>query len=215
MVAVKLVLDIIAAILVFVTYFAYYFEYMKDFRIYALKLELHTSAHGLDYYVIGSPNDFCDKLCENSDAPCGHVCTHDDDFKSAGICYITFSAACLVIMAYNILHLLGLACGCSCFGILRLKWLHFVAPMLYIIALILYVTISRVFSLSKGPYSSSYGVSAGPSLVLIFFTLFVMLVSACYFLYALKNGIEDILLVTQTGYRAVSGSVSKAVPKPT
>lgn len=219
MIAVKFVLDGLTMVLIFVTYFVYFFEYMKDYRIYSRDLEVHTSSDGLDYYVIGSPNSFCDHLCDNSDAPCGRVCTHDNDFKSAGIFYIAFSAASLVVMSYCIAHLLGLACGCSFFGLLKFKWMHFVFPLLYAIALILYISISRVFSLSKGIYPSSYSVKAGPGIVFIFIIQALMLISSGYFFYALKNGIEDILLVSQTGYRAVSESEVKpgrsSLPKAT
>jgi len=204
MIAVKFSLDLMTMVLIFVTYFVYFFEYMKDFRIYARSLEMHTSSDGLDYYVIGPPNSFCDHLCKDTNPVCAKVCTHDDDFKSAGICYIAFSAASLVMMTYCLAHLLGLACGCSFFGLLKFKWLHFVFPLVYAIALILYISISRVFALTKGIYPSSYGVKAGPGIVFVFIIQALMLISSGYFLYALRNGIEDILLVSQTGYRAVS-----------
>jgi hypothetical protein len=218
MIAVKFSIDVLSIVLIFVTYFVYFFEYMKEYRIYARDLEIHTSNDGLDYFVIGSFNSVCDHLCDNSEAPCGRVCRYDDDFKSAGICYMAFSAASLVVMAYCLAHLMGLACGCTFFGLLKFKWMHFVFPLVYAIALILYISISRVFTLTKGIYPSSYSVKAGPGIVFIFIVQALMLISSGYFFYALRNGIEDVLLVTQTGYRAVSESEGKptrsSLPKP-
>ena len=218
MIAIKFCLDLVSMVFIFVTYFVYFFEYMKDFRIYARDLELHTSNGGLDYYMVGSFNRVCDHLSGNNDPVVERVCRYDDDFKTAGIIYMVFAAVSLVIMAYCLANLLGLACGCTFFGLFKFKWMHFVFPLFYAIALILYVSISRVFTLTKGVYSSSYSVKAGPGIVLIFIVQALMLISSGYFFYALRNGIEDVLLVTQTGYRAVSESEGKpthsSIPKP-
>lgn len=217
MIAVKFSLDLVSMVFIFVTFFVYFFEYMKDFRIYARDLEIHTSEGGLDYYVIGSFNRVCDHLSDEGSV-IERVCKYDDDFKSAGICYLAFASATLVVMAYCLGNLLGLACGCTFFGLLKFKWMHFVFPLLYAIALILYVCISRVFTLTKGVFPSSYSVKAGPGIVFIFIVQALMLISSGYFFYALRNGIEDVLLVTQTGYRAVSESEGKptrsSIPKP-
>ena len=214
MVFLKLVLDLFAAILTLVIYFVYVFEYMKDFRIFPTQLEIYTSSGDMDTSIVGPFGTICDKYCTDSTWACHEVCKRDNDFKTAGILFITFSSISLLFTVYSACNLIGMACGCTCFGLFRFKWFHFGIPLSNALALVLYVCVSRVFSLSSGVYGNSYEMKAGPGLVLMFIVLALDLSSAAFFLYALKNGIEDILLVTQTGYRAASESMEKPPSRP-
>mmetsp|Transcript_9932 Transcript_9932/g.9852 ORF Transcript_9932/g.9852 Transcript_9932/m.9852 type:complete len:114 (-) Transcript_9932:42-383(-) len=98
-------------------------------------------------------------------------------------------------MAYNILNLMSLSFGCTCFKLLSLQVSHFLLPIAYAIGVILYLSVSNFYSLSEsGDSWSGYTITFEAGIVLMLVNEAIMIIGALYFWWAKTHGIEDILL---------------------
>lgn len=192
---IKVVIDSLFIILFVSIFFVEIFRYMDDYYVTTLKIikqtdyiiisETGTDDTPLTQMIIASYSDFNDKFCgKNKDPQVDPVCDKRKDFETAGILYLTFSSISILFAIYGIFSLFGVVCGCSCCGLLKLYVVHYIYPGIYALALVLYITVSEIFTLdvpSKFDDDCKMGVQTG--LILMFGAQFVSIVSAIFYFF--------------------------------
>ena len=88
-------------------------------------------------------------MCSSSKLEKKSICNHLQSFKAAGICYIVFLSLATLIAIYSMINIIGKGCGCADKKCLKLDICHFLYPILYSIALVIYLAVSTVFVLDK------------------------------------------------------------------
>jgi len=198
----KIIIDLLFIVLVIATCSVDEFSYMKHYSMGLLNITIKMDYEGsLDAYVVASYNDFKDTICDNSERSLSlqYVCEMREDFRIAGILFLVFSLLSLVLVAYGILNLMGMALGCTFWGVFKFQFVHYTYPLIYVAGTLTYVLVSEVFSLSSHGYDEDYGYKAKPGIVLMFINIAVVILSMIYFIYGKKKRMDSLLLITQEG----------------
>lgn len=187
-VMIKLSLDLCASVLIAITFFVYAFQSRTLFRVYLTQLEVFTTSEdGLNTSVYGSFDVICAMFCSQRLSNCIDVCERKTMVKVAGMLYILFSCASLLLTLHGVMNLVGLTFRLDCIPCMRWKWPHFCAPVAQALAVAIYVGMS-------GFASSEYEAHIGPGLVLMFLATATQAVTAVFYGRALCNGLEARLV---------------------
>ncbi|CAG9313723.1 unnamed protein product [Blepharisma stoltei] len=178
---IKLLLDLTFFFLVFSIYLINSFRFMKTNHIGMTELSVKSRIDGV--YEIGAFKAFENHWCPNLGS-IDAICDNINDWKKAGVLFIVFTSFAHVFMVFGMVNLILKSCFC-CFKLRIMKDLeNYIYPLLYSLSLILYVTVSKVFTLEKPMYySDAYNVKAESGLVLMFVALSFSLVSGGYYFY--------------------------------
>lgn len=203
---VKIVLDLLFFLIVLSIYFIDVFQYMDDYHIgttVILKETPYNTLSGkstpLTEIIIASYSDFDDHFCDNPVPKAKPVCDKRKDFETSGILFLVFSCISHALLLYGVLALLGMACGCSCCGFLKMTFVHYLYPATYAIGLVLFIFISEVFSLDPPTGSDVDKMNVQAGLVLMFAAQIVACTSLIYFFFT-KTTMKSLILVTHKGY---------------
>lgn len=209
---IKVTLDTVFIILYVSIFFVEIFRYMNDYYITPLSIIKETDYKiftdnnvedtPLTQMIIASFSDFDDKFCgSNTTSDIEPVCDKHKDFETAGILYLTFSSTAISLVIYGIFSLFGMACGCSCFGLLKLTFVHYLYPVINAIGLVLYITVSKAFSLDvPSEYSDDkYKMKIETGMILMFAAQFLSIISCVYF-FCYRSQLRSLILITHEGY---------------
>lgn len=195
---IKLFIDILFFSAVLSTYFLEIFQYKSDFNIAAVQIFKETTykindteSTPLTEVIIATYKQFDDHFCDDADGDTEDVCDKRKDFETAGILLMVFSSISQFFTLYSALGLLGMGCGCSCFGFLRFTFVNYVYPFIYSIGLICFIFVSQMFTL--GDTKLSIGI------FFMFAAQFLALVGALYFCIHRKT-MNALILVTHEEY---------------
>ncbi|CAG9334826.1 unnamed protein product [Blepharisma stoltei] len=195
-------LDLLYFALVFVVYLTSIFSYMKDYYVGTTEITYKyvDPTLDLDAKVIATYNQFDDNFCDLKTTVLKEVCDHREDWETAGIVFIVFSSVAHAVMAYGMLNLMGMLCGCTLWGFAKYEIEHYIYPWIYATAILLWIVISKVFDTSPpSGFGDSYDVSVQVGLVFMFSAFLVSVVGSVYFFWNRKD-MRAILLVTQQGF---------------
>ncbi|CAG9324033.1 unnamed protein product [Blepharisma stoltei] len=191
----KFTFDLISCAIIMVTFLVTTFSYGNTYYISMQDVTKKFEYNGMDAYTLTTFEEFDKYYCTKPEGTDSEVCDWTGHFKAAALCYLIDSIVCLVIMVYNVLNLLSLSFGCTCFKILSLQISHYLVPIAYSIGIILYLSVSNFYSLSEdGETWSDWSVTFGAGIVLMFVNEGIMIAGALYFWWARVHGLEDILL---------------------
>lgn len=138
---------------------------------------------------------FCDPVQPNAQ----EVCNNRARFETAGILFLIFSCLAHAFLVYGVLGLLGMACGCSCCGFLKKTAVNYIYPGVYALALLLYVTVSEVFSLSNPTENSNNDMKVQAGIILMFAAQAVAIASLIFYIFT-KNQLVSLTRVTHDDY---------------
>jgi hypothetical protein len=205
---IKVVIDSLFIILFVSIFFVEVFKYMDDYYVTTLniikqtdyKIILSTGTIDdtpLTQMIIASYSDFNDKFCgKNKNIQVDPVCDKRKDFETAGILYLTFSSISIVFAIYGIFSLFGVVCGCSCCGLLKLYIVHYIYPGIYALALVLYITVSEVFTLDvPSEFDDDYKMKVQTGLILMFGAQFISIVSAIFY-FCNRTELKSLVLIS-------------------
>ena len=201
---VKLSLDVLFLLIVLSVYFIDVFRYMDDYYIGTVAILQETpyspsqdKSTPLVEVIVASYSDFDSHFCSS---PTPQVCNKRKDFEVSGILYLIFTCITHCLLIYGILGLMGMACGCSCCGFLKMTFVHYLYPVTYAISLVLYITVSGVFTLDiPANFSDNYKMKPEAGLLLMFGAQLIALISLVYFFFT-RNQMNSLILVTHEGY---------------
>ena len=182
----KLFLDLTYICTVFAVYLTETFTYMDKFSIGVYNVVKKEKYLDSDLYKEIDVNfrDFQDYLCDGSaDKLTKTVCNNREHFEDGGILYITFTVLSHFLAVYSVAGMLGISCKCASLKVATIQVVHFLYPALHASALIMYLTVSRIFDLTTPPgYSSSkYGSKVSTGFVLMIVAQVLSLLSLLTF----------------------------------
>jgi hypothetical protein len=211
-VLIKIALDAVFVVLVLTVYFVEVFQYMDTYYIGTTvimnKQRYYQPTTGkktpLDMVVIASYNDFDSKFCKNEDIETKQVCDNRKAFENAGILFMVFSCLSLSFLAYGLTMLIGMLCGCSCWTFFKMTFTHYVYPIVYAIAVVLYITVSGMFSLDTptGTSSNSDKMNVELGIITMLAAGFVSILSTIFFILA-KNSMKSLVKVSNENYEHI------------
>lgn len=196
---IKALIDLLYFALVFAVYLTSVFSYMTKFYIGTTDIIYKTTKYNLDSIVIASYSQFEDHFCGMDAEDISEVCDHREDFENAGIVFIVFSSLAHLGMAYGMLNLMGMLCGCTLWGIAKYEITHYIYPPVYGVSVFLWIIISKIFSLDPPTKNSADDMTVEVGLVLMFAAFLVGTTSTIYFFWNRKD-MRAILLVTKHGF---------------
>jgi len=200
----KFCFDLLAIILIVISFFVSFFYYGEDFGISSMFISYRFEYRGLPAYVNPTFGTFERVFCAGESSlkgELGEICAWQQNLKAAGIIYAVGTGLTFLLLIYTTFNLIGLSFGCSCFNLLKVHWLHYILPIIYGLTVVIYVLVSSFYLFkTSGSDWTSEGVSLGVGMVLIIATEVIEIVGAIYFYWARRKGIEDLLLVAMQGY---------------
>ena len=206
---IKVLLDFLFIAILITIFFQDIFQYMDNYYIRTatiMKEAPYTPSPGksttLTEIIIATYSDFENNFCKIPEDLAKYVCSKRADFETSGILYIVFCSVTLTLTAYGLLGLFAMACGCSCCGLFRYSFTHYLYPFVYAISLVLFTTISGLFSLSNPTHDSSNDMKPQISLILMFVAQLIAIASAIFFFFY-KSEMTSLVLVTHEGYTPV------------
>jgi hypothetical protein len=180
----KIALDFVYLFLVANTYFWGVFDY-GDVRIEIFNIIYNFSNNGLSAYIKSSYSDFDHYLCSSSIPQTAKACQKLNNFKIGGECFIIVSAISAVFAAYSILNLIAKIYHITAKVCLEMDFFHYICPVLYSLAVVLYVSISEIFTISSNEITVQFGV----------FTMFgaeLACLASCFIFLIHKKSINEI-----------------------
>ncbi|OMJ78432.1 hypothetical protein SteCoe_21754 [Stentor coeruleus] len=206
---IKVAIDSLFIILFISIFFVEVFKYMDDYYVTTLsiikqtdyKISLTNEKTPLTQMIIASYSDFNDKFCgQIKDPQVDPVCDKRKDFETAGILFLTFSSISVLFTIYGIFSLFGVACGCSCCGFLKFYIVHYIYPGIYALALVLYITVSEIFTLDvPDNFDDDYKMKVHTGLILMFGAQFVSIVSVVFYFFN-RTQLKSLVLIAQGDY---------------
>ncbi|CAG9325250.1 unnamed protein product [Blepharisma stoltei] len=185
---IKIGLDLVYIGIVLITFFVNEFSYMESLEIGLIKLSVNYSGDWFSVLKSEPFSYFKGQFCDISDENSQKICDCLSAWEASGILYLIFTSISFVFCAYGLLRLSLKYLGRDFSLYVKHDIEQYIYPALYIIALILYTSISQVFTLDppKG-LSHDYGVKAEPGIILMLVALFIALVGIVYFLSVRKE----------------------------
>jgi hypothetical protein len=189
---IKLFFDLFYICTVFAVYLTTNFQFMDKFNIGVyniLKKEKYLDS-SLYKEIEVNFRDFEDNLCDGSeDKLTRPVCENREHFEDAGILYITFTVISHFLVVYSIAGMLGIVCKCSSLGVATVQVVHYLYPALHGSALIMYLTVSRMFNLTtpSGYSWSKYGTSVSTGFILMIIAQLLSFTSLLLFILSRRS----------------------------
>ena len=185
-VALKLLIDGAAVLLMLWSLEVNCMVYMKDYHFSWQSVLYSFDFHGMDGYSELSFSKFADKKCTvtTPDSVLSFVCDALTEAKIAGVAYLIVSCVVTLLIIYNALNTVGLVLYFNCCGLLKRKEPHYAVAPLYGFGVLLYVLISRMFVL-KAPANFSEEFASWPEegFFIMCSALLTHAISVCYFIY--------------------------------
>ena len=200
----KLLLDVTFLVCVVSVYFIDIFSYMNTYNIgmyQVVKKEDYLSSNMIKQIPI-LYSDFYSHFCiGNLPSNVKTICEHRQHFENAGILYLSFGSLALIFDIYSILGMLGIFCKCSNLGVLKLQFIHYVYPVVYATCVIIYFTVTRIFTLTtpKEFSGSEFEVKVRPGVVLMSIALAIGTLSGILFFFS-RRKLRKYCNVAPTNY---------------
>lgn len=205
-VAFKLVIDAVAAALMLYTLDECYLVYMKDYHFTA-----YSILHEFDYYGVNGTSEvrfeeFKQRKClqQSGDLTTAVLCDVLVDEKVAGAAYLIFTCVATVLMVYNALNTLGQVCYFTCGGLIQRKEAQFAVFPLYFCGMLLYVLLSRIFTL-QAPGGAEFAAAPDTGFYVMVAALLVNMGSLVYYVVTLG----DLALLETAGSRGMQQLVQR------
>jgi len=187
-VAFKLVIDSVAAALMLYSLDECYLVYMKEYHFNA-----YSILHEFDYYGANGTSEigfeeFRQRKCsqQSGDLTTAALCDVLLDEKVAGAAYLIFTCVATVLMLYNALNTLGQVCYFTFAGLIQRKEAQFAVLPLYCCGVLLYVLLSRLFTL-QAPGGSEFAAVPDTGFYVMVAALLVNVGSLAYYVVTLGD----------------------------
>ncbi|CAG9321102.1 unnamed protein product [Blepharisma stoltei] len=204
----KIGIDILYFCVVLSVYFVEIFKFMDKYYIglLGIRYDYTNSQYGLEAQLVASYEQFSDHFCDPgiyAQYLSKKLCDNKDNLEIAGILFVVFSSLAHAFMAYGILNMIGKACGCRMWGLLKYDFPHYVYPGVYIVAVVLYLSVSQFYNMSPpSNYDSDYDLKIYFGVILMFFAVFLSVSSGIYFMF-LKKKMNTYLFPRDSFYKSL------------
>ena len=174
---------------------------MNDYNMGMLNItfESNDPKTDLDIYVVGYYDQFNTYFCNKQTLDgLQEICENLDNFKDAGIAFLIISSLGHFVMFYGMLHviakLLKTTRAFFLFG-----YAHFIYPLIYSVALAIYLGVTEVFTLEP-PANSKNGsdVEARVGIFAIFLAEALCISSMIFFWFSKSKLEKSSILIADT-----------------
>jgi len=192
----KLFFDCVFLFAVLSVYFIEVFEYKDDYYVGIVRMLKETTyrinateSTPLTQITVATYSEFDDHFCDSPVGDLKDVCDKRKGFEEAGIVFLVFGCLSQALVVYGIFGLIGMACGCTCCGFLRMTLVHYIFPAVYGIGILCFVVISKVFELDD--------MAVQPGIIVMFGAEVLGFGSMVYFLCYRKEMKTLVFAVTE------------------